>query len=116
MEKGKTTILKGVNFEFNKASLTEESVIILERALRALKGSPELNVLIVGHTDNVGGAEYNKKLSLRRAGTVKSWMLKNGISAKRMSVAGKGFDEPIDDNKTDAGRANNRRIEFRVLE
>jgi len=116
LEKGKTVILKGVNFEFNKASLTKESERILHRALNALNASPDLNVLIVGHTDNVGSAAYNKKLSLRRAQTVKSWLVKNGISAKRLTVAGKGFDEPIDDNTTDEGRANNRRMEFRVLQ
>lgn len=116
LEKGKTVILKGVNFEFNKATLTNESEIILQRALRALNSSPELHVLIVGHTDNVGSAAYNKKLSFRRAETVKLWLQKNGIARKRLSVDGKGFDEPIDDNTTDAGRANNRRIEFHVLE
>lgn len=116
LEKGKTVVLKGVNFEFNKATLTMESEIILERAHKALHASPDLSVLIVGHTDNVGSAAYNKKLSLRRAEAVKSWLVKRGISVRRLSVAGKGFDEPIDDNTTDEGRANNRRIEFHVLE
>jgi outer membrane protein OmpA-like peptidoglycan-associated protein len=115
LEKGKTVILRGVNFEFNKATLTEDSKTILERAFNALEASPDLNVLIVGHTDNVGSAAYNKKLSLRRAQSVKSWLEAKGVRAKRLTVAGKGFDEPIDDNKTDEGRANNRRIEFRVL-
>ncbi|HTK83162.1 MAG TPA: OmpA family protein [Bacteroidota bacterium] len=115
LEKGKTVVLKGVNFEFNKATLTPESEIILGRAHRALHASPELNVLIVGHTDNVGSAVYNKKLSLRRAETVKAWLVKRGISVRRLSVAGKGFDEPIDDNTTAEGQANNRRIEFHVL-
>jgi outer membrane protein OmpA-like peptidoglycan-associated protein len=115
LEKGKTVILKGVNFEFNKATLTKDSETILEMAFNALAAGPDLNVLIVGHTDNVGSAAYNKKLSLRRAQSVKSWMVKKGIPVKRLTVAGKGFDEPIDDNTTDEGRANNRRIEFRVL-
>jgi outer membrane protein OmpA-like peptidoglycan-associated protein len=115
LEKGKTVILKGVNFEFNKATLTKESETILERAFNALVASPDLNVLIVGHTDNVGSAAYNKKLSLRRAESVRSWLVKKGISAKRLTVGGKGFDEPIDDNTTAEGRANNRRMEFRVL-
>ena len=115
LERGKTVILKGVNFEFNKATLTRDSETILEMAFRALRASPDLNVLIVGHTDHVGGAVYNKKLSLRRAQAVKSWMIRKGIAVKRLTVAGKGFDEPIDDNTTADGRANNRRIEFRVL-
>lgn len=114
LEKGKTVILKGVNFEFDKATLTMDSEIILQRALRALNTSPEVGIQIVGHTDNVGSAAYNKNLSLRRAQAVKSWLVRNGISAKRMSVSGKGIDEPIDTNATDEGRANNRRVELRV--
>ncbi|HEY6190985.1 MAG TPA: OmpA family protein [Bacteroidota bacterium] len=116
LEKGKTVVLKGVNFEFNKATLTVDSKIILTRALNALNASPELNVLIVGHTDNIGSAAYNKQLSFRRAEAVRSWLVGNGISGKRLTVSGKGYDEPIDDNTTDEGRANNRRIEFHVLE
>ena len=115
LEKGKTVTLKGVTFGTNKATLTQDSETILEMALKALVASPELNVLIVGHTDNVGSAASNKKLSLRRAQAVKSWLVREGISATRLTVAGKGFDEPIDDNTTAEGRENNRRIEFRVL-
>jgi outer membrane protein OmpA-like peptidoglycan-associated protein len=116
LEKGKTVVLKGVNFEFNKATLTRDSEIILGRALSALNASPDLRVLIVGHTDHVGSAAYNRDLSLRRANSVKSWLVNRGISAKRLTVAGKGEDEPIDTNETEAGRSNNRRVEFRVLE
>jgi outer membrane protein OmpA-like peptidoglycan-associated protein len=116
LEKGKTVILKGVNFEFNKATLTMDSENTLEMAYNALVAQPDIKVLIVGHTDAVGSDAYNKKLSFRRAETVKNWMVAKGISARRMSVAGKGEIEPIDSNETDDGRANNRRIEFRVLQ
>jgi outer membrane protein OmpA-like peptidoglycan-associated protein len=115
LERGKTVILRGINFEFNKATLTMDSETTLRLALNALVASPDVSVLIVGHTDNIGSEAYNKKLSLRRAQTVKSWMVNKGINVKRLSVAGKGFDEPINDNSTDEGRADNRRIEFRVL-
>jgi outer membrane protein OmpA-like peptidoglycan-associated protein len=115
LERGKTVILRGINFEFNKATLTMDSERTLRMAYNALVASPDVNVLIVGHTDNVGSAVYNKKLSFRRAETVKSWLVGQGIDVKRLSVAGKGFDEPLSDNSTDDGRANNRRIEFRVL-
>ncbi|MEO8168168.1 MAG: OmpA family protein, partial [bacterium] len=115
LERGKTTILRGVNFEFNKATLTKDSEKILEQAYDALVAQPDIKVLIVGHTDAVGSDAYNKKLSLRRAQSVKNWMVKKGISARRMTVAGKGETEPMDDNSTEDGRANNRRIEFRVL-
>ena len=113
--RGKTVILKGIYFESGKSALTMGSETTLRAALNALLASPDVNVLIVGHTDKVGRAAYNKKLSLRRAQTVKSWLVREGISMKRLTVAGKGFDEPIDDNSTSEGRANNRRIEFRVL-
>lgn len=116
LEKGKTVILKGVNFEFDKATLTKDSEVILGRALSALNASPDLRVLIVGHTDNVGSAAYNRDLSMRRASTVKSWLVNNGISSNRLTVAGKGEDEPIDTNATADGRANNRRVELRVLD
>ncbi len=115
LERGKTTILRGVNFEFNKATLTKDSEKILEMAYDALVAQPDIKVLIVGHTDSKGSNAYNKKLSLRRSQTVKNWMVGKGISARRMTVAGKGEEEPIDDNSTEDGRANNRRIEFRVL-
>jgi outer membrane protein OmpA-like peptidoglycan-associated protein len=115
LERGKTVILRGINFEFNKATLTMDSETTLRLAFNALIASPDVNVLIVGHTDNVGNATYNKGLSLRRAQTVKTWLVEKGIAVKRLTVAGKGFDEPLNDNSTDQGRANNRRIEFRVL-
>jgi outer membrane protein OmpA-like peptidoglycan-associated protein len=114
LERGKTVVLKGINFESGKATLTNDSEGALRSALNALLASETVNVLIVGHSDNVGKAAYNKKLSLRRAQTVKSWLIKHKISARRLTVAGKGPDEPIDDNSTPDGRANNRRIEFRV--
>ncbi len=115
LEKGKTVVLKGVFFESGKAALTGDSQFTLEKALNALTASPAVNVLIVGYTDNVGSAVTNQRLSLHRAQAVKSWLVRNGISTKRLTVAGKGSDDPIDDNSTAEGRANNRRIEFRVL-
>jgi outer membrane protein OmpA-like peptidoglycan-associated protein len=114
LERGKTVVLKGINFESGKATLTNNSEGALRTALNALLASETVNVLIVGHTDNVGKAAYNKKLSLRRAQTVKSWLIKRKISARRLTVAGKGSAEPIDDNSMPEGRANNRRIEFRA--
>jgi outer membrane protein OmpA-like peptidoglycan-associated protein len=113
--RGQTVILKGIYFESGKAAVTDGSESTLRSAFNALLASPDVKVLIVGHTDKVGKATYNKKLSLRRAQTVRSWLIREGISGKRLTVAGKGFDEPIDDNSTPEGQANNRRIEFRVL-
>jgi outer membrane protein OmpA-like peptidoglycan-associated protein len=112
--KGKTVVLRGVNFEFNKATLTKDSERILWRAYNAMVANPDVRVVISGHTDNVGSQKYNQALSLRRAQSVKNWLVKEGIASNRMRTVGKGLNEPVASNETDAGRAENRRIEFFV--
>ena len=112
--KGKTVILKGVNFEFNKATLTKYSETILWRAYNAMIANPNVNVVITGHTDNVGSEKYNQNLSLRRAQSVKNWLVDKGIESNRMRTVGRGKLEPIADNNTEEGRLENRRIEFYV--
>lgn len=112
---GQNVNIKGINFENDNSVLTESSRAALRLAFNALVASPEIRVLIVGHTDNVGRAAHNKRLSLRRAQTVMFWLAREGISQKRLTVTGEGSENPIDDNSTAEGRANNRRIEFRVL-
>ncbi len=69
-------------------------------------------VAIHGHTDNVGGAKYNMKLSLGRAAAVKAYLVSKGIPAARITTKGFGFTKPVADNSTPEGRAKNRRIEF----
>jgi outer membrane protein OmpA-like peptidoglycan-associated protein len=112
--KGKTVVLRGVNFEFNKATLTKDSERILWRAYNAMVANPDVRVVITGHTDNVGGQKFNQALSLKRAQAVKNWLVKKGIASNRMRTVGRGLNEPIATNDTDAGRAENRRMEFYV--
>jgi outer membrane protein OmpA-like peptidoglycan-associated protein len=112
--KGKTVVLRGVNFEFNKATLTKDSERILWRAYNAMISNPEVAVVITGHTDNVGSQKYNQVLSLKRAQSVKNWLVEKGIASNRMRTVGRGLNEPVASNETDAGRAENRRIEFYV--
>ena len=69
---------------------------------------------VEGHTDNVGKAEVNKKLSQKRADAVKDYLIKKGIEADRLSAIGYGSEQPIADNKTKEGRAQNRRVEFKI--
>jgi outer membrane protein OmpA-like peptidoglycan-associated protein len=116
LEKGKAFILEGVNFELNSSYLTKEAKRTLEKAFRALRVNPDVQVKIVGHTDNIGSKKYNDWISLRRANRVKSWLVSKGISATRITTAGVGFSEPIAPNNTPEGRAKNRRIEFHVEE
>jgi outer membrane protein OmpA-like peptidoglycan-associated protein len=112
--KGKTVVLRGVNFEFNKAALTRDSEMILWRAYNAMVANPNVRVVITGHTDNVGSEQSNQTLSLKRAQAVKNWLVKEGIASNRMRTVGRGQNEPMSSNETDEGRAENRRIEFFV--
>jgi len=112
--KGKTVVLRGVNFDFNKATLTRDSEIILWRTYNAMVANPNVRVVITGHTDNVGGQKFNQDLSLKRAQTVKNWLVKKGIKSTRMRTVGRGLNEPVASNETEEGRAENRRMEFFV--
>lgn len=112
--KGRSVVIRGINFEFNKATLVKDSEIILWRAYNAMLANPNVSVVITGHTDNIGTQESNQKLSLERAQTVRNWLVERGIASSRMRTIGRGQNEPVTVNDTDEGRAQNRRIEFFV--
>jgi outer membrane protein OmpA-like peptidoglycan-associated protein len=114
LERGKKMVLRGINFEFGKATLTADSDSTLMAAYRALVANPDVNVEISGHTDNIGSASANQALALRRAQSVKNWLVRQGISSRRLRTVGKGAAEPVAENTTAEGRAENRRIEFYV--
>jgi outer membrane protein OmpA-like peptidoglycan-associated protein len=111
VEIGKGIALNNIFFEYKKASLSKESKVELSRILKLMKKYPSLEIEVSGHTDNVGGEEYNKSLSLRRARSVVNYLVKNGIEANRMTAKGYGFDKPIASNDTEEGRKKNRRSE-----
>ena len=104
--------IPGPNFEFNKASLTAEGKSRVREAAALLKQHPTLRVSVEGHTDSIGGDAYNMRLSERRAQTVADVLADEGISKSRLDVRGFGKTRPIADNKTAAGRAENRRVEI----
>ena len=108
--------LSGVSFESGSAKLTDAAIKDLEKLTRALEKFPEVKVEIVGHTDSKGNDKKNRKLSLQRADAVRDQLVKTGVAKDRLSTRGAGEDEPLDSNETEDGRANNRRIEFRVIE
>jgi len=105
--------LKGVNFEFDSARLTPDSEAVLQDGLKILKRNPDLKIEIAGHTDSTGPAKYNLKLSLRRAQAVRDYMVAHGANRDSLTVRGYGETQPVADNSTKAGRAANRRVEFR---
>jgi outer membrane protein OmpA-like peptidoglycan-associated protein len=109
---GEKLILHGIEFETGKATITNKSEKILNMAVRALNAAPEMEIEIVGHTDNVGDPANNLKLSQDRADAVKQWLINKGINASRMSSSGKGETEPLVPNTSDENRQKNRRVEF----
>jgi outer membrane protein OmpA-like peptidoglycan-associated protein len=109
---GVPIVLEGITFATGKADITPESEQILMKALKTLTTYPDISVEISGHTDNVGSAKSNQKLSERRANSVRDWLIRQGVDANRITAVGYGEDKPIADNKTKEGKAKNRRIEF----
>jgi outer membrane protein OmpA-like peptidoglycan-associated protein/outer membrane protein W len=116
VEQGKSIVLPGIKFESNSAKLRPESYPILENVYESLYANPEINIRIIGYTDNVGSKEYNLQLSLERANTVRNYLLSKGIDSSRIQAEGKGEDSPVASNETEAGKSQNRRIEFRRMD
>lgn len=109
--------LTGVNFEFDKATLTSDAEMILNEAVTLLRETDSvLEVRVEGHTDSVGSAAYNMKLSQERAQSVINYLEANGVDSTRLIPVGMGEGFPIASNETAAGRAANRRVEFVVNE
>lgn len=111
---GDKIILHGVNFDFNKATLTVNAKAILDQVAAELKKYPAIDVELGGYTDGKGGDAYNLRLSDRRAASVKAYLVQAGVEAKRMSSKGYGKADPVADNSTDEGRELNRRVELKI--
>jgi outer membrane protein OmpA-like peptidoglycan-associated protein len=107
--------LYGIHFDFNKATLRPDSDPVLEKVLALVKGRPDLKLEIEGHTDNVGGEDYNQKLSESRANAVVGWLRAKSVAPDRLTAHGYGMKMPIADNGSDEGRARNRRVELKKL-
>ncbi len=106
----------GVNFEPRSFDLTEESKTLLDEVVITINASPELQKIEVqAHTDYKGSGEANLKLSEKRAESVKAYLVSQGVVEKRLVAKGYGESQPIADNKTEEGRAKNRRVELKVI-
>lgn len=103
-----------VNFGFDSSDLTSAAKANLDKLAQVLKNNMDTNINIYGHTDSKGTDAYNLSLSERRAAAVKNYLVSQGVSAGRMFTMGVGEKEPVASNDTDAGRAENRRVEFAI--
>lgn len=115
MRAGKIEILEKVQFLAGKATIAKGSFPLLDQVAGVLKAHPELEkVEVGGHTDSVGGAGHNLRLSQGRAAAVVTYLTKQGVSAARLEAKGYGETQPLGDNKTKEGQEQNRRVEFKV--
>ncbi len=115
IEVGLTVRLKNIYFDFDKTTLKSESFVELNKVVDFLQRNSSVAIEISGHTDSKGSDTYNLNLSQGRSQSVVDYLISQGIDASRLQAQGYGESKPIDTNDTDAGRANNRRVEFTVL-
>lgn len=103
-----------IYFDPGSATLQQKSYALLNEVQDIVSRCPDLSIQIAGHTDSIGKASYNQRLSERRAASVVNYLTSNGIPADRMDAVGFGEDRPVATNDTERGRLRNRRIEFSV--
>lgn len=108
-------VIKGIEFDFGKSTIRKDSNKLLDEAVKVLTEYKDLRMLISGFTDDVGDRQTNLTLSEARANAVKEYMVSKGIDAGRIETRGAGPDDSIADNKTEKGRQQNRRIEFKLI-
>ena len=111
-----TGVIQGIQFETDSDVIRRSSVPILSEALSVLTEFDTVRLEVQGHTDNVGSDSYNLDLSQRRAESVVRWFTERGIDASRLEAKGYGESRPIADNSTPSGQAENRRVEFKLIQ
>ncbi len=109
------TFDSGILFDVNSANLRQASRQNLDDLVASLEEYEGTDVLVVGHTDSTGEAAYNQGLSERRADAARNYLVGAGLEADRVTAMGRGEEEPIASNETDAGRQENRRVEIAIF-
>jgi outer membrane protein OmpA-like peptidoglycan-associated protein len=112
----KSFVLEDCNFETGKSTLLPQSYAVIDELVAYLNRKDDERIELGGHTDNVGNAAKNLKLSLDRAKAVMAYLISKGIEQGRVTAKGYGMTKPIASNKTAAGKAQNRRTEVKILE
>jgi outer membrane protein OmpA-like peptidoglycan-associated protein len=114
LRSGRIDTIHPVNFEFNSARLKPDAEPLLDEVAEAIKAALKLvgRVRIEGHTDELGSRQYNIELSKKRADVVRSYLVRRGVDGARVETVGFGQEKPMADNRTESGRAQNRRVEF----
>lgn len=103
-----------VLFDFDKSDLTPAATAQLDTLMDKLRNADVVSIKVIGHTDSKGSDAYNQALSERRASSVASYLLSQGLAPNKLTSEGRGESEPVADNATDEGRAQNRRVELHI--
>jgi len=111
----KVTFDSGILFATNSSTLNQASISALTQFATSLNANPDTDVQIFGHTDSTGSDQINIPLSERRAGSVQTFLVGKGVTGSRMTAQGMGSSQPVADNSTTAGKAQNRRVEIYIL-
>lgn len=115
-EREQPILLRGVNFHYDTADLTQDAMSILDGVAQTLLSYPEIRLEVAGHTDSSGDDAYNLDLSQRRAEAVRSYLISKGVNTDMLGAHGYGEERPVEGNATAAGRAENRRVELLRLD
>jgi outer membrane protein OmpA-like peptidoglycan-associated protein len=115
IEVNASVVLRNIFFDFNKYDLEPQSQAELDKVVQLLQENPTVKIQLEGHTDNIGNAADNLKLSENRAKAVVNYLISKGVDSKRLAAKGFGATQPIADNTTDEGRAQNRRTELKIV-
>lgn len=115
IETGATVVMNNIFFDFDRSALQEDSYPELRRVVEFMNDNPGVEIEISGHTDSMGPTNYNQGLSERRARSVFDYLIENGVASDRVVSRGFGESNPVADNESDEGRAQNRRVEFKIL-
>ena len=105
----------GITFGFNSSDVNAKFYSVLDKVANTLNAYDQTTVNVAGYTDSVGSESYNMKLSKERADSVTQYLQSRGVSAQRLNSVGYGESNPVDTNETEAGRANNRRVEITLV-
>src|SRR5690606_38978338 len=105
----------GILFDFNSSALKSNAKTNIAKLVETLNKEPDTEILVLGHTDNVGTLSANQKVSEARAKAVRDYAVSQGLAGGRIKTEGKNYSEPIASNDTDAGRAENRRVEVVIV-
>jgi len=112
----KLNIPNDISFDLNSYAIKPELRSVLDPFANSLREDPHTRLMIVGHTDSSGSAAINNPLSVERAQSVRDYLVARGVAVMRIETAGRGENEPVADNATEAGRARNRRVEIFLRE